>query len=77
MFNQRELMRHILCADDQAELERKILDNLALVIRDHDTVGIEHLDVLRFVRGGGGGGKGMDLSAEGGSREDSVVALYW
>jgi hypothetical protein len=73
VLRQWESVRHITGADDQVELEREVLRELALVIRDYDMMGTELLDVLRLVRRRG---EGVDLGAESIGEEDGVVTLY-
>jgi hypothetical protein len=65
-------MCHITGADDKVELEREVLRKFAFVVRDHNVMSTELLNVFRLVRGRG---EGIDLSAEGVSEEDCVVAL--
>jgi hypothetical protein len=67
-------MRHIMGADHKIEMERRaILRKLALVVRDYDVVGIELLDILRFIPGGKG--EGVDLGADDVGKENCVVTL--
>jgi hypothetical protein len=65
-------MYHITGPNDKIEFERKVLRKLTLVLRNHNVMGTELLDVIRLVRGGS---KGVDLGTEGTGEEDYVVAL--
>jgi hypothetical protein len=65
-------MRHISCADDETKLEREVLREIALVVREHDVVDNEHLDVLDLAVEQG---EGIDLGVEGVGEEGCVVAL--
>jgi hypothetical protein len=65
-------MRHIYRADDEIKLEREVLGKLALVVRDHNVMSTELLDVVRLVRGRG---EGVDLGAKGVGKENGAVIL--
>jgi hypothetical protein len=65
-------MRHIAGANDEIELEREVLRQLAVVVDCHGVEGTEPLEVFDLVRGQG---RAIDLAAYDIGEESCVIAL--